>query len=224
MSRKTIFVTGTDTGIGKTAVAAMFTRCLRKRGVEAVGLKPICSGGREDARLLRAAADDALALDEVNPWHFKSALAPSLAAREEDKRVTLMDVLFHVKQIRKRFPIVIVEGAGGLLSPLGAGFDSVGLVRILRATAFVVCPNRLGAVNQLRLVLKALPGSTRLRAQCVLVEPRRPDAASSTNRDLLLEYIPAERLHVFPWLDNPESARSVRQVEISLQKLLDLFT
>ena len=121
-----LFITGTDTGVGKTVFAAVATLLLRRRGVRVAALKPICSGGREDARLLHAAAGRVLSLDEVNPWHFRAALAPTLAARRENRLVLLRPVVAHIRRAAKRFEVVIVEGAGGLLSPLGEKFDSRG--------------------------------------------------------------------------------------------------
>ena len=80
-----------------------------------MALKPICSGGRSDARLLHAAAGKVLPLDGVNPWHFRAALAPVLAARKEKKRVRLRQVVTHIRRVAKGFEVVIIEGAGGLL-------------------------------------------------------------------------------------------------------------
>ena len=87
--KRTIFITGTDTGAGKTVLTALLAQFLRERGVNAAALKPICSGGRDDARALRAAMDGALSLDEINPWHFRAPIAPLLAARRERKHVHL---------------------------------------------------------------------------------------------------------------------------------------
>jgi len=70
MKRTTFFITGTDTGVGKTVLTALLTRHLRERGVNAVALKPVCSGDRADARALHAASAVALTLDEINPWHL----------------------------------------------------------------------------------------------------------------------------------------------------------
>ena len=172
MKRTTFFITGTDTGVGKTVLTALLARYLRERGVNAAALKPICSGGRDDARALRAAMKDALTPDEINPWHFRAPIAPLLAARRERKQVRLADVLAHVRAMQKRFDVVLVEGAGGLLSPLGGNFDSRDLIAALCATPMVVCPNRLGAVNQVLLTLAALPRSASCRST------RRDDVAS----------------------------------------------
>jgi len=203
MASKIFFVTGTDTDVGKTVFAAVATLLLRKSGWRVAALKPLCSGGRDDARLLHAAAGKVLPLDEVNPWHFRAPLAPVLAARKAKQRVRLREVVAHIRGVAKRFEVVIVEGAGGLLSPLGEDFDSRDLIAALAAVTIVVCPNKLGAVNQVRLVLEALPRATARRARVVLVNPARPDAASRTNPELLLEFIDRRCLRVLPWLGSP---------------------
>jgi len=203
MVAQIIFVTGTDTGVGKTVLIVLLTRHLREQGVRVAALKPICSGDRGDARALRRAAGKALALDEVNPWHFRAPLAPLLAARKERKRVRLREVVAHMRRMGKRFDVVLVEGVGGLLSPLGEGFDSRDLIVALRAQPIVVCPNRLGAVNQALLVLNALPRRMAVHAPVVLVSPRKPDAASRTNPKLLAEILGAPRVCVLPWLRKP---------------------
>jgi dethiobiotin synthetase len=200
MKRTTFFITGTDTGVGKTVLTALLARHLRERGVSAAALKPICSGGRDDARALRAAMNGALTPDEINPWHFRASLAPLLAARRERRRVGLADVLAHVRTMQKRFDVLLVEGAGGLLSPLGENFDSRDLIAALRATPIVVCPNRLGAVNQVLLTLAALPRSASCRARVVLISPSKPDASTSTNVSLLAEFLDAKRIFCLPRL------------------------
>ena len=199
-SPQILFITGTDTGVGKTVFAALATVYLRQQGFRVAALKPLCSGGREDARQLRAAAGKVLSLDEVNPWHFRAPLAPVLAARKEGKRVRLREVVAQIQRVLKRFEVVVVEGAGGLLSPMGEDFDSRDLIAALKATPVVVCSNKLGAVNQVRLVLEALPRATARRARIVLVNPPKPDVASWTNLPLLQEFIEPERLRVMPWL------------------------
>jgi dethiobiotin synthetase len=200
MKRTTFFITGSNTGVGKTVLTALLARYLRERGVKAAALKPVCSGDRADARVLRTASAGALTLDEINPWHFHAPIAPLLAARREHKRVTLDDVLAHVRAMQKRFEVVLVEGAGGLLSPLGEKFDSRELIAALRATPMVVCPNRLGAVNQVLLALAALPRGAFCRARVVLMSPSKPDAATNANAGLLAEFFDAKRIFALPWL------------------------
>lgn len=197
MKPKIIFVTGSDTGVGKTVLAALLTRHLRASGCRVAGLKPICSGGRGDARALRQAAGNVLALDEVNPWHFRAPLAPLLAARKEGRRVRLREVVAQIRRLAGSFEVIVVEGAGGLLSPLGEDFDSRALLRALRARPIVVCANRLGAVNQALLVLDALPLPFAARADVVL-SVAEADSSRAANVRLLGELIGADRVHELP--------------------------
>jgi dethiobiotin synthetase len=201
--KQVFFITGTDTGVGKTVLTTLLTRFLCKRDVNVAALKPICSGGRDDARTLYAALSGALSLDEINPWHFRAPIAPLLAARRERKRVKLADVLAHVRAMQKRFDAVLIEGTGGLLSPLGENFDSRNLTTALRAMPIVVCPNRLGAVNQVLLTLEALPENFRRKARVVLMLPPKPDAATASNAKLLAEFFDAKRIFLLPWLGKP---------------------
>ncbi len=194
------FITGTDTSAGKTVLTALLARFLRKRGANVAALKPVCSGGRDDARILRVASAGALALDEINPWHFRAPIAPLLAARRERRRVKLAEVLTHVHAIQKRFDVLLIEGAGGVLSPLGENFDSRDLLTVLPATPIVVGPNRLGAVNQILLTLEALPKSFRRKARVVLMSPRKPDTATASNTKLLAEFFDAKQIFTLPWL------------------------
>jgi len=206
-----LFVTGTDTGVGKTVVAAALTRELRACGIAVAALKPVCSGGREDARCLLAAAGRVLSLDEVNPWHFRAAIAPVLAARRERKQVRLGEVVQHLRTIQKRFKLVVVEGAGGLLSPLGEGFDSRDLINALRAIPVIVAFNKVGVINQVRLVLEALPRARAESAGVLLVNPARPDTASRTNVGSLSEFIPRRQISVMKWSksENPPLPREL---------------
>ncbi len=190
--KQTLFITGTDTGVGKTVLTALLTRFLRARGIPAAALKPVCSGGRADARALHAAMAGALTLDEINPWHFRAPVAPSLAARRENKTVKLPQVLAHLRALQKRFDVLLVEGAGGLLSPLGENFNSRDLISALRATPIIVAPNKLGVVNQILLTLEALPKNLRAKARIVLISPPKPDAATKSNTKLLAQFVPPE--------------------------------
>src|SRR3984957_4403591 len=155
--RPTLFITGTDTGVGKTVLTRLLAQFLHRRGLNVAALKPICSGGRDDARALHAALGGALTLDEINPWHFRAPVAPSLAARLEKRTVKLAPVLAHIRAWQKKSRVTLIEGAGGLLSPLGEDFDSRDLITALRATPVIVAPNKLGVVNHVLLTLEALP-------------------------------------------------------------------
>lgn len=203
MRPRFLFITGTDTGVGKTVLTSWLARHLRERGIAVAAFKPVCSGGRADARVLRAALQGGLTLDEINPWHFRAPIAPLLAARREHRRVKIAEVLAHVRTVGRRFDVVLLEGAGGLLSPLGEDFDSRDLVSALRADPIVVCPNRLGVVNHALLTIESLTGRAARRAQVVLMSPSRPSLAGRTNPRLLSEILGRNRVHEFPKLATP---------------------
>ena len=219
---RTLFITGTDTGVGKTVLTALLTRFLRSRGVRAAALKPICSGGRDDARLLFAALRGALTLEAINPWHFRAAIAPVLAAARAKKSVSRAAVLAHIRATRKKCGVLLVEGAGGLLSPLGGDFKSRDLIVALRATPVIVASNRLGAVNHVLLTLAALPENRRAQARVVLISPPQPDAATATNGRLLAQFFPAKNIFTLPWLGKnfaPAAVLKNRRVRKTLAAL-----
>ena len=195
-----LFITGTDTGAGKTVLTALLAQFLRQNGVRVGALKPLCSGSRADARALHAALGESLTLAEINPWFFRAALAPSLAARREKKSVALAEVQTHLHAFQKRFDWLLVEGAGGLLSPLGENFDSRDLLIAVRAKPIIVAQNKLGVVNHLRLTLEALTRPLRCKTKVVLMSPPKKKAASATNANLLGEFFPAEKIFTLPWL------------------------
>lgn len=206
MTSGILFVTGTDTGVGKTVVAAGLVRGMRRQGRRVAGLKPLCSGGRADAEALRDAMGGGLPLDVVNPWHFPAAVAPALAARRRGQTVSRQAVVQHVRRTARTFEVTVVEGAGGLLSPLGQGFDSRDLIRALRAAPIVVTPNRLGALNQGLLVLEALPRGLRPAARLVLVTPAEGSPVARSNVAWLRERLGADRVISLPWWGEPLSA------------------
>ena len=224
MAQRIYFIIGTDTGVGKTVFTALLTRRLREKEVRVAALKPLCSGGRVDARVLRAASGHVLSLDEINPWHFRAPLAPLLAARLEKKSVKLREVISHIQQVSQRFETVVVEGAGGLRSPLGENFDAQDCLLALRATPILICPNRLGAINQVLLVLNSLPKSVAKKLQIVLVSPRFPNTASRSNLKLLAEFIEPSHLHVLPWICETKKLRLDQRIRKKLDKIIVAVT
>lgn len=197
--KRAIFITGTDTGVGKTVLTTLLVEFLRGRDVNAAALKPICSGGRGDTRKIFAAINGVLPFDEINPWHFRAAIAPLLAARLENKKLKFSQVLAHSRAMQKRFEILLIEGAGGLLSPLGENFNSRDLIAALRATPIIVAQNKLGAINQILLALEALPKNLRGKTRVALMSPQEPDAATKTNAKLLAQFFTSERIFTLPW-------------------------
>ncbi len=223
MKDKVVFITGTDTDVGKTVFTASLGAHLHRRGVSVAALKPVASGGREDAMALHKTVPNGLALDDINPWHFAAPVAPPIAARQEGCHVKLGDVVDHILQVSSRFETTLVEAAGGLLSPMGAGFDCRDLMVRLEAAPWIVCPDRLGAVNQARLAWEAVPKRLRSRAVVVLMEEASGACPELGNIELIGEFIPQAMVISFPWLgrnwQRPSKARHLL-VEKSLGGLL----
>ena len=220
--KQTFFITGTDTGVGKTVLTALLANVLRARGVKVAAFKPICSGNRDDAVSLYDALEGALKLGEINPWHFRAAIAPALAAKLEKKSITRAQVLAHIRATQKKFAVTLVEGAGGLLSPLGENFDSRDLIVALHAIPIIVAQNKLGAVNHILLTLEALPKNLRAKTKVVLMSPSKPDAATKTNARLLGQFLSPKKIFTLPWLGQKFRLKAILknpQVRRTLEKL-----
>jgi dethiobiotin synthetase len=209
-SARVIFITGTDTGVGKTVLTALLLCHLRRRGCNALALKPFCSGGRADARLV-AALQATLTLDEINPYHFREPIAPLAAARRQRKAVGLPEIIRHIQQFSRACDYLLVEGAGGLMAPLGEGFSALELIDRLRCEVIVVASNQLGVINHTLLTLQALGacGARAARAtvqrrtnQCkvVLMECRTKDLSARSNPALLAELIAPVPVFRLPYL------------------------
>jgi dethiobiotin synthetase len=215
MKRAPIVITGTGTGVGKTLLTALLAVFLRLDGHRVAALKPICSGNRDDARRIAAALAGELTLEEINPWHFRAPIAPVLAARREHRRVTLAQLVAHARRFRDRVDWLLIEGAGGLLSPLADNADARDLLVALRARPILVGLNQLGVVNHLRLTLAALPPAARAGAMVGLMSPEKPDAATRTNAPLLAEYFPADRILQLPWLGpSPDAEAALKNPRV----------
>jgi dethiobiotin synthetase len=154
------FVTGTDTGVGKTVVACALARALRAAGRDVGVLKPAETGvgpdGPLDARALREAAGVDDPLDAVCPVQLALPAAPSVAAAAEGRTVDTGAIRKAYDALRARHETLVVEGAGGLLVPLAEGFTMADLARELALPVLVVARASLGTINHTLLTVEAL--------------------------------------------------------------------
>ena len=160
---KILFVTGTDTGVGKTLVTASLLHHLRASGTRALAIKPFCSGMRSDVRLLQSIQAGEISDQEANPYYFRLPVAPLIAARKLGKKITIDQVIDRIKTVEAKCDRLLVEGAGGLLSPLGWKFSAADLIARLRCDVCVVAANKLGVLNHVLLTVRALPTPEGLR-------------------------------------------------------------
>lgn len=220
MTPRIWFITGSDTQVGKTFLTVLLANDLERRRERFVAVKPFCSGDRSDAEMIQRTQGRRLDLDAINPWHFQRPLTPSLAARQEGREVTLRLALKFLRRASQATPRLLIEGAGGLLSPLGRGFSSRELIVRLDATPLVVCSNRLGAINQSRLVFAALPRGLAHRGHLILMDPESPDESTSSNALVLAEHISPDRIHRLPWSPEGPFHPPSPQVRRTLVRLL----
>src|SRR4051812_14027143 len=104
------FITGTDTGVGKTIFTGLLLHHLRQRH-HALAMKPFCSGGRADVKLLRAMQDEELTEAEINPFYFPEAVAPLVSLRQRHRTVSLVEVVRRIREIAARCEWLLVEGS-----------------------------------------------------------------------------------------------------------------
>ncbi|MFN9408123.1 MAG: dethiobiotin synthase [Akkermansiaceae bacterium] len=149
------FITGTDTGVGKTYITKLLVESLRAEGKYAVGFKPISCGDRDDAAILAAVSGN-LPLDEVNPLHFSSGVAPHVAALLENKNIHPAEIIASYQTISEKYDPVIVEGAGGWEVPITENYFVSDLAKDLNLPVILVAANRLGAINHILLTLAAI--------------------------------------------------------------------
>ena len=151
-----IFITGTDTGVGKTHVTALILSELRRRGVQAAAFKPIAcgAGGRRDAGIYAAIMNHEQSLDTINPVYLRHPLAPSVAAKLERKRIDLSRILRVYRRLAAEYAVILVEGAGGLLVPIRDNYFVADLARRLELPLLVVARLGLGTINHSLLTVR----------------------------------------------------------------------
>lgn len=199
------FVTGTDTGVGKTRFSCLLVEALRAEGIDAAGFKPVCCGDRDDAVLL-AAASGGLTPDEVNPVWLKASVAPLVAGMLENRPVDPQDLIAKYRSFACEHRQVIVEGAGGWRVPLADGYDMADLAKDLGLPVILVVGNRLGALNHTILTVDSIRAMGLTIAGLVMNHlADELDTAAITNKGMIeqLTGVPilAEIIHGQDFLD-----------------------
>lgn len=201
------FITGTDTGVGKTYVTRLILETLRHSRIDAVGYKPVSSGDREDAKIL-AAASGGLDLDSVNPCSFQTGVAPYVAGMLENRTVDPADLIAGYHALAAQHATVLVEGAGGWEVPLAAGYRIADLAADLALPVVVVAGNRLGVLNHVLLTVAAIQARGLVCAGIVLNQLEdEMDTAMITNKGVI------EDLAGVPLLDHIIHGQDFLEVE-----------
>lgn len=211
MSRS-FFVTGTDTGVGKTLVTAALLRALREAGHRVAGMKPIAAGAEpgpegpanEDALLLQAESSARHPYADVNPWLFEPAIAPHIAASEAGVEIDLARIASAHARLAAAAEVVLAEGAGGFLVPLDARRSCAEIPVLLRMDVILVVGLRLGCLNHALLAAEAIAARGLALAGWVGngVDPRF--ARREANLETLHARLPAPCLGIIPWMERPD--------------------
>jgi dethiobiotin synthetase len=205
-----IFITGTDTGVGKTFVACGLASLLRESGYSVGVMKPAETGcpekdGKlvpEDAVRLKEASGCQEPLEKVCPYRLRDPLAPSVAAERSGVTIDIDVIRKLYDEISSKHDITIVEGAGGLLVPILPHYTYADLAKLLKFPVLVVAANRLGAINHLLLTLEhASCRGLRVLGYVLNHLESSPSLAAETNADALRFLTSVPCLAEIPYVD-----------------------
>ena len=230
MSRatRTHFITGTDTGAGKTILTALLLDHFRAQGEIAIAIKPICTGPRDDVQLLQSLQPGALSDDEMNPFHYQKPVTPFVASRRRLKKEHIVNA---IRQREGECDRLLVEGAGGLRVPLAAGVAWDEVVKTLKCDVVLAARNRLGVLNEVNLTLDRLKSIGVKKVFVVLSEcypPSRRDPSVVSNERVLAEFWPKTPFFRLPYLGSnlgtPGKIRAARKkTKKTLARLVSLL-
>jgi len=209
-----LFVTGTDTGVGKTLAACVLLHRLRVRGLRALGMKPVAAGVEPtpdgpvnaDVVALRAASSWPAPLRQVNPYSFEAAIAPHIAAAASGVRIEMAPIRQAFEALCGSADTIVVEGVGGFLVPLNEREDGGDLAVALALPVVLVVGMRLGCLNHALLTQQAIRSRSLPLAGWIAnsIDPQM--ARFEENLQALRERIAAPLLGVIPYRPTPDPA------------------
>lgn len=219
---RNLFVTGTDTGVGKTVAATALVHRLRREGLRVAGMKPVASGcertpdglRNEDALALLAASEPQPDYADVNPYALEIPTAPQLAARAAGVRVDPGVLHAAHGRLAARADVVIVEGAGGWLAPMDDGLDQGDFARALDAPVVMVVGLRLGCLSHARLTARVILADRFKLAGWIgnTVDPAF--AERDAYIELLRDALPAPCLGVLPFAPGADPAHMAESLAL----------
>ena len=229
---KGLFITGTDTGVGKTFVAGALATVLRARGIDVGVMKPVETGcvrrdGQlhpQDALYLREKASTADPVDEICPYALEMPAAPSIAADVAKIIIDLDRIADRFHHLSARHQLTLVEGAGGLLVPLTDTADYTHLIQKLDLPVLLVARASLGTINHTLLTWHWARHVNLSILGVVVNSPTGPPTPSEeANLGALTKRLPTSLLGRIPHLPDPLSDLSLVEKSIRLDRLLELL-
>ncbi len=226
-----VYVTGTDTGIGKTVASCALLHALRGHGLRAIGMKPVASGCEQvegrwrnaDALALLDASDLQPAYADLNPYALPLPLAPELAAREAGIEVSLQGLLESHARLAAQADALVVEGVGGWAAPLSATLMQADFVHALRMPVLLVVGLRLGCLNHALLSARAIAADGAQLAGWIASHVVPGMERVEDNLRTLRERLPAPCWGVLPYAIDPDPALMAAQLRIPAPLLTPLL-
>lgn len=217
-----VYVTGTDTGIGKTFASCALLHALRGHGLRAVGMKPVASGCERvdgewknaDALALQHAGERGIAYPDINPFALEHPLAPELAARDAGIDIALPPILDAHARLARNADALIVEGVGGWAAPLSATLMQADVVRALRLPVLLVVGLRLGCLNHALLSARAIAADGAHLAGWIASHVDPAMERVDDNLVMLRERLPAPCWGVMPHAPDADPASMARHLRI----------
>lgn len=220
---KSIFITATDTGAGKTIISCAIGLALKKKGVDVGVMKPFqCAGDDADFLIKSLGIKDEK--DLVNPCYVEEPLAPYIAFRRAKVKIDLEQVFNAYKELSRRHEVLIIEGAGGLLVPLRKNYLAVDFIRDLNVPVVIVTRAGLGSINH-TLLTQRYGVDYGIKVKGVIINNYSgKTAAEKTNPEVLKEFLDVPILGIVPRLKNIKSRDGLRRLEKIAGENIDLKT
>jgi len=221
------FVTGTDTGIGKTLVSSALLQALGTMGVRAAGMKPVAAGAElragvwhnEDVDALAAAAPLQLPQALTTPYLLRTPAAPHIAAALEGVRIEPQKILDACAQVRRQAEAVVVEGVGGFRVPLNDDYDTADLAQQLGLPVILVVGLRLGCISQALLTAEAIAARGLQLAGWVANTVDPAMGHMDNNIEAIASRIAAPLLGHVPRLEHPSAATAATYLDLGKVKI-----
>ncbi len=221
---KIFFVTGTDTGVGKTLMTSAMLHAANQKGLRTLGLKPVAAGCDDteegprngDALQLLRNASVKLPYEQVNPVALRAAIAPHIAAAQEGKRVTVDRLVGYCRgALMNKADLCLIEGAGGWRVPLNPRESMADLAKALDIPVILVAGIRLGCINHTLLTAESIARDGLKGAGWIAscLEPELP--VQRENIDTLRSLLPFPLLGEVPYLDDPSPQTASTWLDIS---------
>ena len=223
-----VFITGTDTGVGKTIIAAAITRALKIRGLRVGAMKPVETGCKRegdtlvpiDGAFLQYMSESDIPLSDVTTYRLETPVAPLIASEIEGMTIKKDVILKTFEKVSRDYDFMVVEGVGGVMVPVNEDLMVIDIIKLLGLPVVVVARNTLGIINHALLTVRAVVSEGIPVAGVIInhTRPRDGTIAENTNPSVLKKLLGVPLLGVFPYIKET----SKEEIDKASLKALDI--